>query len=114
MIIKEIGKLSHLYEEEKRTSKQGNEYPFRAFVVETTDNGFKDELYFEVIGQDVEQTWKLHEGEAVEVRYKPLSREYNGRWYVRLRLFDIKSLEHGTAQAQPKLPTEGNDNDLPF
>lgn len=112
MIFTEKGKVATLYEEEKRVSKQGNEYPFRAFVVETQDNGFTDQLYFEVIGQEVEQTWKLREGEAVEVRYKPQSREYNGKWYVRLRLFGIKSLEPVTATA-PKVEEEGKD-DLPF
>lgn len=113
MIYTEKGKISRLFDEEKRTSKQGNEYPFRAFVVETQDNGFTDDLYFEVVGQEVEDTWKLKEGEAVEVRYKPQSREYNGKWYVRLRLFGIKSIEEVKAPAPaPKVEDEGND--LPF
>jgi len=112
MIFTEKGKLSHLYDEEKRKSKAGNDYPFRAFVVETTDNGFTNHLYFEVIGQEVEDTWKLQQGDEVEVRYKPQSREYNGRWYVRLRLYEIKKIE--TKKASAAIKMEDEQNDLPF
>ena len=111
MIYTEKGKLLHLYDEEKRKSKAGNDYPFRAFVVETQDQGFTEHLYFEVIGQDVEETWKLQEGDPVEFSYKPQSREYNGRWYVRLRLFDIKKIEAKKAQTTQKMEEYG---DLPF
>lgn len=70
---------------------------------------------FTVFGREkVEKVRALRPGQAVEVRYAPESREYNGRWYTDLMAVGFEPI--GAAQpAQPTAPAQvPTDSDLPF
>lgn len=110
MIVKERGTVIRLLEEVSGTSKAGNAYTVREFVIEVNDEGYRDNVHFKAMGQRVQDLASVREGDEVEVTYKPMSREHNGRWYDENRLFGVRSLR----QPEPPKAEEDASNDLPF
>lgn len=108
MIIKEKGTIVKLMDEQSGTSKAGNVWTVREFVVEVNDEGFKNFVHFRALGREVEELKGMKEGDLVEVSYKPQSREFNGRWYDEHRLFSVKPLR------EEKPQKEEEEHDLPF
>ncbi len=118
MIYTEKVKVARLWEQEMRTSRAGSEYPYRQVLFEKEDNGYTDSLYFEVIGQDTDDFFKAKVGDEAEIRFRPDCHEYNGRWYTRLKLVDVKFVRpepkpQPKPQPVPETKEEGYD-DLPF
>lgn len=110
MIIKEKGTIVKLMDEQSGTSKAGNVWTVREFVVEVNDEGFKNFVHFRALGREVEELKGMKEGDLVEVSYKPQSREFNGRWYDEHRLFAVKPLR----DVKPQEVKEDEEHDLPF
>ena len=46
MVIREKGIITHLMPEVSGTSKAGNAYTLREFVIEVNDEGYKNPLHF--------------------------------------------------------------------
>ena len=90
MLIKEKGVITQLMQEVNGTSKAGNNYTIREFVIEANDEGYKNNSHFKAIGNAVRDLDGAKEGDPVEVTYKPTSREHNGRWYDEMRLFSVR------------------------
>lgn len=111
MLVKEKGFIRVLKEEEYGTSKSGNGFTTRELVVEAKDGDYMTTLHFRAFGRSVDDLKNLHQGDEVEVTYKPQSHEYNGRWYDELRLFGVVSLKKETPKEEPVEDTKG---DLPF
>ena len=111
MIIKEKGIITHLWPEITGTSKAGNAYTIREFVIEVNDEGYKNSVHFKAMGSTVRDLEEAREGDTIEVSYKPTSREHNGRWYDEMRLFSVRL----TRQPEPNTQNaEDPSNDLPF
>lgn len=108
MIIKEKGTIVKLMDEQSGTSKAGNAWASREFVIEVNDEGFKNFVHFKAFGKEVPDLQDMKEGDLVEVSYKPQSREFNGRWYDEHRLFSVKPLR------EEKPQKEEEEHDLPF
>lgn len=108
MIIKEKGTIVKLMDEQSGTSKAGNAWTSREFVIEVNDEGFKNFVHFKAFGKEVPDLQDMKEGDLVEVSYKPQSREFNGRWYDEHRLFGVKPLR------EVKPQKEEEEHDLPF
>lgn len=108
MIITEKGKVIRLMDEQNGTSKAGNAWTSREFVIEVNDEGFKNFVHFKAFGKEVPDLQDMKEGDLVEVSYKPQSREFNGRWYDEHRLFSVKPLR------EEKPQKEEEEHDLPF
>lgn len=112
MIIKEKGTITHLMDEVYGTSKAGNPYTVREFVIEINEAGYTNSVHFKAVGSTVKDLEDLNVGDPVEVTYKPISREHNGRWYDEHRLFGVQALKQ-PEQPKPQ-PEEEESNDLPF
>ncbi|MBR4755330.1 MAG: DUF3127 domain-containing protein [Bacteroidales bacterium] len=109
MIIKEKGIITQLMPEVNGTSKAGNAYTIREFVIEVNDEGYKNNIHFKAMGNTVRDLEDAKAGDPVEVTYKPTSREHNGRWYDEMRLFSVRITR------QPQTTKEEDaSNDLPF
>ena len=99
MIIKEKGTIKVLMEEQTGTSKAGNAWQSREFVIEVSEAGYTNSVHFKAFGRDVDDLRSASVGDEVEVSYKPQAREYNGRWYDENRLYGIRNL---TKNGAPK------------
>ena len=117
MIYTEKGTIKVLNEEQSGTSRTGNAWVSREVVVETVDENILTCLHFKAFGRECEDLRNAKVGDKVEVRYKPQSREYNGRWYDEFRLFGIKVQEPEAKQAskaKPEPEPVNSFDDLPF
>lgn len=115
MKVTEKGTLTHLMPEVSGTSKAGNPYTLREFVIEVNDEGYKNYVHFKAGGGTVRDLAEAVEGDTVEVTYKPTAREYNGRWYDENRVLHVDVIRQPAvnAPAQPDLP-DFDDSGLPF
>ena len=117
MIIKEKGTIKVLMEEQTGTSKTGNAWQSREFVIEVSEAGYTNFVHFKAFGRDVDDLRSASVGDEVEVSYKPQAREYNGRWYDENRLYGIRNLTKNGAPkaAAPKVEdSKLIDDDIPL
>ena len=115
MIIKEKGTIKVLMEEQTGTSKAGNAWQSREFVIEVSEAGYTNSVHFKAFGRDVDDLRSASVGDEVEVSYKPQAREYNGRWYDENKLYGVTKVTRGkTANPQPVDNDDDGKDDLPF
>lgn len=118
MIIKEKGTIKVLMEEQTGTSKAGNAWQSREFVIEVREENFITPVHFKAFGRDVDDLRSASVGDEVEVSYKPQAREYNGKWYDENRLYGIRNLTKNGAPKTAAAPKVENskliDDDIPF
>lgn len=104
------------------------------FVIEYLDGKFPEKACLQVWGQDkVAELEKYNIDDTIKASFRPLSREFNGRWYTDLRVWKISGATVGAteaasvattataapnAQQAPPPTTEdlpgANNDDLPF
>lgn len=124
MQIEITGKIVNVLPEQRFNGKNG-EIVKNAFVIEWQDNGYKQLLCLEVMGEDKFEKMR----NAVKVGYEVLckfsvsSREYNGKYYTTATCWYCANVG-GQQQAQspaqaPQQPAnapqqENDDSGLPF
>jgi hypothetical protein len=126
------GKIVAVLPEQRGNGSKG-EWVKNAFVIEWMENGFKQHLCLEVMGEDKFEKMKkaVVVGYDVQVRFNVTSREYQGRFYTSASCFycaNIGAVNNQSQQAQQQqrtpspapqtqIPQDGShvDNDqLPF
>ena len=122
MIVKSNASLTSKGEITKGISKAGKEWAKLNIVADCGDANRTNPVSIEVFGTDnVEKVINLPVGCKVSLAFTIGAREYNGKWYNDVRLWDIEAIEtEGTQVAsnisEPTvpdalLPVQG---DLPF
>ena len=98
------------------TSKAGNAYQKREFVIETAGQ-YPKKVCLQLFGDKVSECPAV--GDEVKVSFDAESREYNGRWYTQLNAWKVeKQSAQPTAPASQQVaqtetqPQEADD--LPF
>ena len=121
------GKIIAALPEVGGTSKAGNAWRKREYVLETQET-YPKKVAFNFFGDRIDQ-YPLAVGDDVTVSFDLESREFNGRWYTDVRGY--KAVKNGAAAAgaQPAdfppapadfppaptdLPAAGPNDDLPF
>ena len=126
------GKIVSVLPEQKFNGKNG-EIVKNAFVIEWTDNGFKQHLCLEVMGADKFDKMRkaVVVGYDVQVRFNVTSREWQGRWFTTCQCFycaNIGAVNNQPQQTQQQqrmpspepqtqIPQDGthvDDDSLPF
>lgn len=116
--IKETGRLAYKGEVESGMAKSGNAWYRQTIVVDV--EGYKGsfrKVAIQASGNMVGEIEKVQIGERVEVTYQVTAREWNGKWYNNVDLYNISSLEaEQTSQplVQPNTPMTPQEGDLPF
>lgn len=127
------GKIIQALPEVSGTSKAGNPWKKREYVLETHDT-YPKKVFFNFFGNSADQ-YPLNVGDEVTVSYDIESREYNGRWYTDIRAWKAESANApaapaaapadpwaaapapATGSAWPTAPADlgnGSNDDLPF
>ncbi|MDE5735229.1 MAG: DUF3127 domain-containing protein, partial [Duncaniella sp.] len=78
-----IGKIIAALPEVGGTSKAGNPWKKREYVLETQET-YPKKVFFDFFGERAEQ-YPLQVGQVIKLSFDIDSREYNGRWYVSIR-----------------------------
>ena len=91
--IKEIGRLAYKGEVESGMAKSGNAWYRQTIVVDV--EGYKGsfrKVALQASGNMVGEIEKVQIGERIEVTYQVTAREWNGKWYNNVDLYNISSL----------------------
>lgn len=91
------GKIIIALPEVSGTSKAGNPWKKREYVLETHDT-YPKKVFFNFFGNSADQ-YPLAVGEEVTISFDIESREFNGRWYTDIRAW--KAEKGGAAPAAP-------------
>lgn len=77
------GKITFALPEQSGTSRAGNAWKKRNFVLETMDS-YPTKICFELFGDRVDQN-PLAVGDVIRLTFDIDSHEYNDRWYTTIR-----------------------------
>lgn len=83
------------------SSRSGNPWKKREYVLENTEGNFPRKVAFTCFGENADKI-QLQVGQAVTMYFDVESREYNGRWYTDVRAWRIQPKE--SAQPAPVVP----------
>lgn len=124
------GKIIFALPEQGGTSKAGNAWRKREYVLETQET-YPKKVCFNLFGDRIDQ-YPMNVGDDVKVSFDLESREYNGRWYTDVRAFRVEKNAPNTAAGGPipagpatipgdfppapadLTPAAGDTGDLPF
>lgn len=117
------GKIILALPEMSGTSKAGNAWKKREYVLETQET-YPRKVHFDFFGERADQ-YPLNVGEIVTLSFDIESREYNGRWFTSIRGW--KAEKEGTLSATmstqaipgdvpppPEFTVADESDDLPF
>lgn len=77
------GKIIAVLPERSGTSKAGNPWKTREYVLETFDS-YPKKVHFDFFGDRADQ-FPLNLGDVITLSFDIESREYNGRWFTSIR-----------------------------
>lgn len=98
------GKIIVALPEVSGTSKAGNAWKKREYVLETQET-YPRKVFFNFFGDRVDQ-FPLNVGDLVTVSFDIESREFNGRWYTDIRAW--KAEKAGAAPAAAPAAVSGD------
>lgn len=113
------GKIIQAFDKIEGTSKAGNPWKKREYVLETHDQ-YPRKVFFNFFGDRVDQ-YPLSVGQEVTISFDIESREFNGRWYTDIRAWKAEG-GNAAGGTGPEMPAPGEDDflasepkdDLPF
>lgn len=103
------GKIIAALPEQGGTSKAGNAWRKREYVIETQET-YPKKVCFNLFGDRIDQ-YPMTVGEEVTVSFDLESREFNGRWYTDVRAYKVDKT--GAAAPAPSAPAPGIPGDFP-
>ena len=78
----------------------GNPWTMQDFVIEETVGQYPKRMVFNVFGEDNLKRFNIQEGQELTVSFDINAREYNGRWYNDIRVWNAVP----AAQAAQPMP----------
>ena len=67
----------------------GNPWKMQDFVIEETVGQYPRRMVFNVFGEDKLNQFNIQEGQELTVSFDINAREYNGRWYNDIRVWNV-------------------------
>lgn len=101
------GKIIQALPEQGGTSKAGNAWRKREYVLETQET-YPKKVCFNLFGDRIDQ-YPMAIGEEVTVSFDLESREYMGRWYTDVRAYKVEKGTAAGAVPPPPASTIGGD-----
>ncbi len=78
-----VGRIIVALPEMSGTSKSGNPWKKREYVLETQES-YPKKVHFDFFGERADQ-YPLNVGDTIKLSFDIESREYNGRWFTSIR-----------------------------
>lgn len=75
------------------TSQSGKAWQKREFIIEETVGNYPNSMVITVFGDRVEKLNTLRVGDLVTARFDTQVREYNGRYFTNITLYDFAQLQ---------------------
>lgn len=100
------GVIRTICDTQSGTSKSGKAWQKRDFVVEEDFGNFPNSLAITAFGDRVEKLNTYKVGDKVSVRYDTQAKEYGGRLFNNVNLYDIQSLQSAQPQAYVGAPQQ--------
>ncbi len=105
-----VGKIIQAFPEMSGTSKAGNAWKKREYVLETQET-YPKKVHFDFFGDKADQ-YPLSVGQTVKLSFDIESREYNGRWYTSIRGWKAEPADGGSMPVSTN-PVAAVDAPLP-
>lgn len=93
------GKIIQVLPPVSGTSKTGNPWKKREYVLETQET-YPRKVFFDFFGDRADQ-YPLEGGQTIKLSFDIESREYNGRWYTSIRGWKAEHLDNAAPVQQP-------------
>ena len=93
------GTFKEIVKKESGTSKAGKEWEKILFILDTGSD-YNSEICISAFGDKIELVQNLKEETEIECQVNISSKEYNGRWYHNIAVWDIDIID--------------SNNDMPF
>lgn len=113
------GAIKKIYAVENGTSKNGNEWQKRDFVIETNEQYPKTVCF--TVFKHIDLLDNVGEGQTVNVKFSIDSREFNGKWYHSINAFGVypegstpAKKEEKVIDVVPEEVGEDEEDTLPF
>lgn len=106
------GKIIKVFPLQTGTSKSGTEWQKREFIIEEDFGSYPNSLCITAFGERVAQLDAVSEGEVVRAHFDTTTREYNGRYYNNINLWEIvkeqivEGAQNFTQASAPATPQE--------
>lgn len=89
--------------------RTGNPWKTQDYVIEETMGQFPKRMAFNVFGEENISRFNIQVGQELTVSFDINAREYNGRWYNDIRVWNVAPAAQAVAQpiaaaAQPSAP----------
>lgn len=102
------GKVIVALPEMSGTSKSGNAWKKREYVLETINDNFPKKVHFDFFGDKADQ-YPLQVGQTIKLSFDIESREYQGRWYTSIRGWKADQVDaSGAVVGEPQMPQAYN------
>lgn len=86
------------------SNRTGNPWKTQDFVIEETVGQYPKRMVFNVFGEDNLARFNIQEGQELTVSFDVNAREYNGRWFNDIRVWNVVPAATATPVAQPAAP----------
>ena len=86
------------------SNRTGNPWKTQDFVIEETVGQYPKRMVFNVFGEDNLARFNIQEGQELTVSFDVNAREYNGRWFNDIRVWNVVPAATAAPVAQPAAP----------
>ena len=86
------------------SARTGNPWMSQAYVIETQGQ-YPKKLAFDVFGEERIKQFNIQQGEELTVRCDFDAHEYNGRWFNKIRAYNVEKIGQQTTQQPTTQPT---------
>ncbi len=95
------------------TSKRGNTWIKRTFVIQLLGTTYETHVAFDLFGDNINNP-NLVPGTMVRVTFMLSSHESNGRWYTSATAWKVESIKPTLMNEPPTQQTSGTSNQQPM
>lgn len=96
------GRILHVLPAQTGVSKKnGCTYMIQTYVLET-EGKYPKKVPFEVFGEDKIKQFNLQFGDEVQIQFDLEGSEYNGKWYLRCKCYNVVKTDLYGQQPQPQ------------
>lgn len=110
-----IGTVSKLFDIQKGTSQNGNEWKKQEFIFdykEQPEQRWSDRVLLSLSNAKIEEH-QLKEGDQLRIGFEHHVREYKGKWYNDIRIYKLERVQT-VAQTQQTFVNEPKEQSLPL